>query len=98
MRCVGLANFHPAGNVTAERLALLLRGAQVDLRCCAVRPMETIMTLEDLEEEPRDPFFDHWAPMLLVHAANAVALALLVLFWPAFALLDRLPTAKPKTA
>jgi len=58
--------------------------------------METIMTLEVLEEETRDPFFDHWAPMLLVHVANAVALALLVLFWPAFALLDRLPDAKPK--
>ncbi len=54
------------------------------------------MTLEVLEEETRDPFFDHWAPMLLVHVANAVALALLVLFWPAFALLDRLPDAKPK--
>ncbi|CAN5478348.1 hypothetical protein BH10PSE5_BH10PSE5_16520 [soil metagenome] len=54
------------------------------------------MTLEVLETETPDPFFDHWAPMLLVHVANAVALALLVLFWPAFALLDRLPPAKPK--
>ncbi|WP_340644129.1 hypothetical protein [Phenylobacterium sp.] len=54
------------------------------------------MTLEVLETETRDPFFDHWAPMLVVHAANVVALALLVLFWPVFALLDRLPAAKPK--
>lgn len=56
------------------------------------------MTLEALEAETPDPFFDHWAPMLLVHAANAVALVLLVLFWPAFALLDRLPAAKPSAA
>ena len=56
------------------------------------------MTLEVLEEDPRDPFFDHWAPMLVVYAANAVALALLVLFWPAFALLDRLPAAKAKAS
>ncbi|MBR7620509.1 hypothetical protein JKL49_14035 [Phenylobacterium sp. 20VBR1] len=54
------------------------------------------MTLEALEAETRDPFFDHWAPMFVVYAANAVALALLVLFWPAFALLDRLPAAKPR--
>lgn len=52
------------------------------------------MTLEALEAETQDRFFDHWAPMLLVHAANAAALVLLVLFWPAFALLDRLPAAK----
>ena len=52
------------------------------------------MTLEVLEQETRDPFFDHWAPMLAVQLANAAALTLLVLFWPAFALLDRLPAAK----
>lgn len=56
------------------------------------------MTLEVLESETRDPFFDHWAPMLVVHAANAVALALLVLFWPAFALLDRLSAARAKAS
>lgn len=56
------------------------------------------MTLEVLEQEARDPFFDHWAPMLVVHLANAAALVLLVLFWPAFALLDRLPVAQPKAA
>lgn len=56
------------------------------------------MTLEALEAETPDRFFDHWAPMLLVHAANTVALVLLVLFWPAFALLDRLPAAKPRAA
>ncbi|MDO8322444.1 MAG: hypothetical protein Q7T23_05820 [Phenylobacterium sp.] len=56
------------------------------------------MTLEVLEQETHDPFFDHWAPMLLVHAANAVALVLLVLFWPAFALLDRLAGARPAAA
>ncbi|MDO8799866.1 hypothetical protein [Phenylobacterium sp.] len=56
------------------------------------------MTLEALEAETSDPFFDHWAPMLLVEVANAVALVLLVLFWPVFALLDRLPAAKPIAA
>jgi len=56
------------------------------------------MTLEALEQETDDPFFDHWAPILLVHAANGVALALLVMFWPAFALLDRLTTARSTAA
>lgn len=56
------------------------------------------MTLEVLEEEIEDPFFDHWAPMLLVHAANALALVLLVLFWPAFALIDRLACPRPAAA
>ena len=56
------------------------------------------MTLEALEAETPDRFFDHWAPMLLLYAANTVALVLLVLFWPAFALLDRLPAAKPRAA
>lgn len=56
------------------------------------------MTLEALEAETPDPFFDHWAPTLLVCSANAIALVLLVLFWPVFALLDRLPAARPIAA
>ena len=56
------------------------------------------MTFEAPEQESRDPFFDHWAPMILLYAANAVALALLVLFWPAFAVLDRLTRVRSPAA
>ena len=47
------------------------------------------MTLEGPEQETPDPFFDHWAPLLLVQVANAVALLALILIWPILVLTQR---------